>query len=99
MTKIYLTQTSGPYRFRYSFICQGTSTRRQRSDLFGLRVAYKLKTIKSEYRHMGREGLNLLKKRHVIFEHFLCESRTSKFVGSMLCSLRVYDIELVYMRI
>jgi len=23
---------------RYSFICQGTSTRRQRSDLFGLRV-------------------------------------------------------------
>jgi len=25
-------------RFRYSFICQGTSTRRQWSDLFGLRV-------------------------------------------------------------
>jgi len=25
-------------RFRYSFICQGTSTRRQRNDLFGLRV-------------------------------------------------------------
>jgi len=25
-------------RFRFSFICQGTSTRRQRSDLFGLRV-------------------------------------------------------------
>jgi len=25
------------FRFRYSFICQGTSTRRQRSDLFGLR--------------------------------------------------------------
>jgi len=25
-------------RFRYSFICQGTSTRRQRSDLCGLRV-------------------------------------------------------------
>jgi len=24
--------------FRYSFICQGTSTRRQRSDLFGRRV-------------------------------------------------------------
>jgi len=24
--------------FRYSFICQGTSIRRQRSDLFGLRV-------------------------------------------------------------
>jgi len=24
--------------FRYSFICQGTSTRRQRSDLFGLRI-------------------------------------------------------------
>jgi len=23
-------------RFRYSFICQGASTRRQRSDLFGL---------------------------------------------------------------
>jgi len=23
---------------RYSFICPGTSTRRQRSDLFGLRV-------------------------------------------------------------
>jgi len=23
---------------RYLFICQGTSTRRQRSDLFGLRV-------------------------------------------------------------
>jgi len=22
-------------RFRYSFICQGTSTRRQQSDLFG----------------------------------------------------------------
>jgi len=26
------------FRFRYSFICQGTSTRRQRSGLFGLRV-------------------------------------------------------------
>jgi len=26
------------FRFRSSFICQGTSTRRQRSDLFGLRV-------------------------------------------------------------
>jgi len=25
-------------RFRSSFICQGTSTRRQRSDLFGLQV-------------------------------------------------------------
>jgi len=25
-------------RFRYSFICQGTSTRRQWSDLFGLWV-------------------------------------------------------------
>jgi len=25
-------------RFRYSFICQGISTRRQRRDLFGLRV-------------------------------------------------------------
>jgi len=25
-------------RFRYSFICQGNSTRRQRRDLFGLRV-------------------------------------------------------------
>jgi len=24
------------FRFRYSFICQGTSTRRQRRDLFGL---------------------------------------------------------------
>jgi len=26
------------FRFRYSFICPGTSTRRQRSDLFDLRV-------------------------------------------------------------
>jgi len=26
------------HRFRYSFTCQGTSTRRQRSDLFDLRV-------------------------------------------------------------
>jgi len=26
------------FRFRYSFICQGTSTRRQRSNLFSLRV-------------------------------------------------------------
>jgi len=26
------------FRYRYSFICQGTSTRRQRSDLFGLPV-------------------------------------------------------------
>jgi len=26
------------FRFRYSFIYQGISTRRQRSDLFGLRV-------------------------------------------------------------
>jgi len=26
------------FRFRYSFICQGTSTRRQRRDLLGLRV-------------------------------------------------------------
>jgi len=25
-------------RFRYSFICQGTSTRRQRRGLFSLRV-------------------------------------------------------------
>jgi len=26
------------FRFRYSLFCQGTSTSRQRSDLFGLRV-------------------------------------------------------------
>jgi len=26
------------FTYRYSFICQGTSIRRQRSDLFGLRV-------------------------------------------------------------
>jgi len=26
------------FRYRYSFICQGTSTRRQRSELYGLRV-------------------------------------------------------------
>jgi len=26
------------FRFRYSFICQDTSTRRQRSDLYGLRI-------------------------------------------------------------
>jgi len=26
------------YRFKYSFICQGTSTRRQRWELFGLRI-------------------------------------------------------------
>jgi len=26
------------FRFSYLFICQGTSTRRQRSDLFGLRI-------------------------------------------------------------
>jgi len=26
------------WRFRYSFICQGTSARRQRRNLFGLRV-------------------------------------------------------------
>jgi len=30
-------------RFSYSFICQGTSTRRQRRDFFGLRV--KLPTV------------------------------------------------------
>jgi len=28
----------GCNRFRYSFICQRTSTRKQREDLFGLRV-------------------------------------------------------------
>jgi len=28
----------GLFRFKYVFICQCTSTRRQRSDLFGLRV-------------------------------------------------------------
>jgi len=35
-------------RFRYSFICQGTSTKRQRRDLFGLRVkpqSYKQKCL------------------------------------------------------
>jgi len=32
------TATKLALRFRYSFICQGTSTRRQRSDLFGLQV-------------------------------------------------------------
>jgi len=26
------------FRYRYSFICQGTSTRRQQSDRFGLRI-------------------------------------------------------------
>jgi len=30
--------SSWGFRFRYSCICQGTSTRRQRSDLFGLPV-------------------------------------------------------------
>jgi len=33
------------FRFRYSFICQGTSTRRQRSDVFGLRVKLSPVTI------------------------------------------------------
>jgi len=28
----------GRFRYRHSFICQGTLTRRQRRDLFGLRV-------------------------------------------------------------
>jgi len=32
------------FRFKYSFICQGISTRRQRSDLFGLRVKLPLVT-------------------------------------------------------
>jgi len=31
-------------RFKYSFICQGTSIRRQRRDLFGLRVKLPLVT-------------------------------------------------------
>jgi len=31
--------------FRYSFICQGTSTRRQQRDLFGLRIKLPLVTI------------------------------------------------------
>jgi len=34
---IFVTSMS-KWFFRYSFICQFTSTRRQRSDLFGLRV-------------------------------------------------------------
>jgi len=29
-------------RFRYSFICQGTTTRRQRSNLFGVESSYHL---------------------------------------------------------
>jgi len=33
-----LISKSCTYRFRYSFICQGTSNRRQRRNLFGLRV-------------------------------------------------------------
>jgi len=38
MERLGLSNTYFINRFRYSFICQGTSTRRQRSDLFGLRV-------------------------------------------------------------
>jgi len=33
------------FTFRYSFICQGTSTRRQRSDLFGLQVKLPLPPV------------------------------------------------------
>jgi len=36
-TSTFYAMTRGWFRFRYSFICQGTSTRRQRSDLFGLK--------------------------------------------------------------
>jgi len=47
-----LIQCSKHFRFRYSFICQGTSTRRQRSDLFGRRVketTSKLAGLSSHY--------------------------------------------------
>jgi len=37
------------FRFRSSFICQGTSTRRQRSDLFGLWVKLPLVTTRQEW--------------------------------------------------
>jgi len=33
------------FKFRYSFISQGTSTRRERRDLFGLSVKLPLVTI------------------------------------------------------
>jgi len=32
----------------------------------------------SEYRHMGRGGLKLLKKRHMVFEHSLSDSYVQK---------------------
>jgi len=44
--------------FRYSFICQGSSTRRQRSDLFGLRV--KLPPVTNPFKcwTSSREAVN-----------------------------------------
>jgi len=44
-------------RFRYSFICQGTSTRRQRKDLFGLRV--KLPPVTTMSNHSKVEAIPL----------------------------------------
>jgi len=40
---------SSCHRFRYSFVCQSTSTRKQRRDLLGLRIMFSLRAV-----HKGR---------------------------------------------
>jgi len=44
-------------RFRYSFICQGTSTKRQQSDLFGFLV--KLPPVTTNLVHSKVEAIPL----------------------------------------
>jgi len=46
-------ERTASYDYRYSFICQGTSTRKQRSDLFGLRVKAATCYYQSNYSKVG----------------------------------------------
>jgi len=65
--------------YRYSFICQGTSTRRQRRDLFGLRV--KLWRF-SEVRGVSNAYVRLLGAKTSDFRNLRCV-RTDKEVKSV----------------
>jgi len=51
----------------YSFICQGTSTRRQRSDLCGLRVklppSFASSSARASAKNFQREGVGSRKPR------------------------------------
>jgi len=90
------------YDLRYSFICQGTSSRRQRSDLFGLRVKLPPVTT-SQFNHLKVDAIPLsaLLKHTTsqlagLFPHYLFQMLNVKQKICECQLLKYSDRTLVY---